>query len=437
MKNILKNLWNRRRANASLFVELIIVSILTWIMADQLVPSLYDTSLPNGYDHDRMAIISVACLPDNAPQYDAAMDSAAMREEAAAGIHAKIRAYEAVEHATEMGEYPFPGGESNSSKTYVAENPADDSVYMFSPNYMFVPADDDFFLTYGIEAEPGSPSAAELSKRNMLANNELVITRLVAETFWPGQNAVGKHLITSDSWSGTDTVTMTVVGVVNDVRWTNMHRAYTVVFNGGGYQPAGDMLTVMVRIRPGIDMDDFLAGFRDWAKSNLRLGNYYFKSAMSYNEMMDDTLRSYNVYTERRQVYLFSTFFLLSLLLGTIGCFWLQSRKRVAEIGIRRSFGARRGDIVGMILGEAVTLATLAFLTGIAIYLQFALKLGLNEGLRAEDLDDWSWISNFWQHFAIISLIVYAIIILCVVVGTLIPAVNASRVNVTDALRDE
>lgn len=197
------------------------------------------------------------------------------------------------------------------------------------------------------------------------------------------------------------------------------------------------MLTVMVRIRPGIDMDDFLAGFRDWAKSNLRLGNYYFKSAMSYNEMMDDTLRSYNVYTERRQVYLFSTFFLLSLLLGTIGCFWLQSRKRVAEIGIRRSFGARRGDIVGMILGEAVTLATLAFLTGIAIYLQFALKLGLNEGLRAEDLDDWSWISNFWQHFAIISLIVYAIIILCVVVGTLIPAVNASRVNVTDALRDE
>lgn len=437
MKNAIKNLWNRRRVNAWLFVELIIVTILTWFMVDQLVPSLYDTSLPNGYDHDRMAIVTIESLPENALQYDAAMDSSDVREDAAKSIHAKIRAYEGVEYATEMGEFPFPGGENNYTKTYIAEHPVNDSVYMFSPNYMFVPANEDFFLTYGIEAEDGSPSALELSKRNMIANNEMVITRQVAETFWPDQNAVGKHFKTNNPWNGSDTAMMTVVGVVNNVRWTNMHRAYSVVFTGGGFQDVGDRLNIVVRIRPGIDMDDFLMGFRDWAKGNLRLGNYYFKSMISYNEMMDDTLRSYNVYTERRQVYLFSIFFLFSLLLGTIGCFWLQSRKRVEEIGIRRSFGAHRGNIVRMILGEAVVLATSAFVTGIAIYLQFALKLGLNRGLREEDLDDWSWITNFWQHFAIICIIVYVIIILCVAIGTLIPAINASRVNVTDALRDE
>ena len=126
-------------------------------------------------------------------------------------------------------------------------------------------------------------------------------------------------------------------------------------------------------------------------------------------------------------------------MLGTIGCFWLQTRKRVEEIGVRRAYGARRRHIVGMLLGESAVLATVSVLIGDLIYLQWALKYGLdagfgnNSGLNVLD----NWVSHFGEHFLIISAIVYAIILVCVLIGTLIPAISASRVNVTDALRDE
>ena len=48
-----------------------------------------------------------------------------------------------------------------------------------------------------------------------------------------------------------------------------------------------------------------------------------------------------------------------------------------------------------------------------------------------------NWVSNFWEHFGIVSLIVYALIIICVIIGTLLPALKLSRINPVDALRDE
>ena len=49
----------------------------------------------------------------------------------------------------------------------------------------------------------------------------------------------------------------------------------------------------------------------------------------------------------------------------------------------------------------------------------------------------YTWVSHFWQHFAIVSAIVYAIILICVVIGTWLPARRVSRINAVDALRDE
>ena len=56
-----------------------------------------------------------------------------------------------------------------------------------------------------------------------------------------------------------------------------------------------------------------------------------------------------------------------------------------------------------------------------------------NNGLNLVD----NWINHFGQHFIIVSAIVYLIIIVAVIIGTLIPAVKAASVNPVDALRDE
>ena len=92
-----------------------------------------------------------------------------------------------------------------------------------------------------------------------------------------------------------------------------------------------------------------------------------------------------------------------------------------------------------MLMGESVVLATLAFIIGDILYLQYALKAGFNNGYtnnNAYNVID-TWVTHFGEHFAVISAIVYIIIIICVVVGTWIPAARVSRISTVDSLREE
>ena len=52
LKLILKNLWARRRRNVWLLAELILVSIVTWIILDPVIVTTYDRSIPLGHDYE-------------------------------------------------------------------------------------------------------------------------------------------------------------------------------------------------------------------------------------------------------------------------------------------------------------------------------------------------------------------------------------------------
>lgn len=52
LKLIFKNLWARRRRNGWLLAELILVSIVTWIILDPVIVVTHDRSIPLGYDAD-------------------------------------------------------------------------------------------------------------------------------------------------------------------------------------------------------------------------------------------------------------------------------------------------------------------------------------------------------------------------------------------------
>lgn len=92
-----------------------------------------------------------------------------------------------------------------------------------------------------------------------------------------------------------------------------------------------------------------------------------------------------------------------------------------------------------MLVGESVALATAAFLLGDIIYYQYALKEGLATGheINVRFIAAENWIDNFGEHFAIVSAIIYVIIIMCIIIGTYFPARHVSRIEPVDALRDE
>ena len=63
-KLIWKNLWARRRKNGWLLAELILVSIISWVVLDPVIVVTHDRNIPLGYDAERFASFHWAhCSP--------------------------------------------------------------------------------------------------------------------------------------------------------------------------------------------------------------------------------------------------------------------------------------------------------------------------------------------------------------------------------------
>lgn len=435
-KLIFKNLWSRRSRNGWIFVELVIVTIILFVLVDKLAVSLYDSSLPLGYDADRLCVVTVGGLKKSHPKFVKERHDSTSRVDDVMFLKNKIKSMPEVENATvSMWQYIHcPGGNSNQMASGDA---AKDSVNITTLiTYNFHPGQN-FFETYGIKAVEGSPSAEELSKMSY-ADNDVVLTKSYVDRFYPGENVVGKTVFTTD-WDWTDNIQYRVVGVVEDMRFRSSYRVGDMAFFPTTKYYFYFMATFVVRLKEGVDPAAFAADLNKRKSSEFVAGNMYVKSAQPLNDMITLIEQDSGVTSQRRLQMALCLFFLINLCLGVIGTFWLQTRTRTEEAGVMRSFGARRWDIRRMLLGEGLVLSTLSVLVGCLIYLQVALKNGLYENpikfFTLEVLD--SWVTHFGEHFIIISLLCYVVITFTVLVGIYLPARNISNVNPIDALRDE
>lgn len=436
----IKNIWNNRRANAWIFMELVIISIVSWIIIDPVAVAISDASMPMGYDTDRLLVAEIATLDPLADGYDPARDSVDVNREDIRTLMMKVRNHPAVEAATNDFGFDLPGSISNSLDSPRSGNVAVDTVVGLS-NVFLYPRGEDYFQTMGIKSSSGSASAEELSDMENYGLDRLIITREMGEIYWPGENAVGKKFVRKVEENG-DTAYATVVGVVDGIRHQRPYRSYCAIFKCGDRLLSDEPLHfmhVVIRLKDNRNIDEQCREIAEWGAREMSVGNFFLRDIDTYEAYLEKTDIQLGIPNQLKIGYILAGFFLVNLVLGMVGTFWLQTRKRMAEMGIRRAFGARRGDIAARLVGENVILATVASLAGFLLYWQYALRNGVdtgyinNGGINVVD----NWVGNFGEHFLIVSAIVYVLIIICVVAGTLVPALNISRVEIVDALRSK
>ena len=204
---------------------------------------------------------------------------------------------------------------------------------------------------------------------------------------------------------------------------------------------AASVECILVRLKAGVDADAFCEQLRPTMQKELRSGKTYVGEVETLDHLVEQDFRhsGYTGYL-RRQISL-AIFFMVNLCLGTIGTFWLQTRKRKEEIGIRRSFGASRLRIMGEFLTEGFVLTTICHIVGCFLFLQYAISFGLSRGLMRTDMPlshiNDSWLNHFAPHFLAVGIFIYLIILLTVSIGIAIPAWNICRKKPVEALRDE
>jgi predicted permease len=124
---------------------------------------------------------------------------------------------------------------------------------------------------------------------------------------------------------------------------------------------------------------------------------------------------------------LVGAFGVLGLVLASVGVYGVVAysvSQRTHEIGIRTALGAQRSNVLGMVLKQGMTMASIG--TGIGVVLAFLLFRGLHSvlyGVKSTDLATLAAVS------ALLLAVVFA--------ASYVPAVRATRVDPVVALREQ
>lgn len=430
LKIILKNLWARRSRNGWLLAELILVSIVSWIILDPVIVVTHDRNIPLGYDADRLCLVSLGALQPQAPGYDAQAEDSTVLMNTYLNMVRRVKDFPGVELAAPLLGFCYPNSQGSSNSSMRAEGDTLDVSTM----WMFFLPHTGFFETYGFRSGKGM-TPGELSDYDY-TKNDIVLTENAAERFFGTKDAHNKRC-----WnvSRNDTTVMPVIGTVGTFKTQSEWRPVPVLFTpmlsvDMSYIP--EHAQILVRIKEGVSMNRFLHEFRPWMVKELRAGNLFARSVRSYEKLIADGEYAGSTSIYHRNLAM-AGFFLINLCLGVIGTFWLQTRTRREEVGVILSFGGTPRDIVRLLMGEGAVMTFIAVLVGCLLYLQYALKEGLEKGQNWVDTTEVYWVTDFTQHFLVVSLIVFVIMLVVVLVGICIPARRISRIPPTEALRDE
>ena len=438
MNQTIKNFWANRRQNAWIVVEIALVAVLSFYFLDYFVVSFYDTHLcrPAGdFERDHLVVGQVGVSPQAASP-----DSTG--EVSLANLYAlrdKVRALPEVQYAGLPVD--FVGEGYSRLSTFRAEA---DTTRRCGAHSMIFLLGEQFFETQGLTPVKGSPSAEKLS--NECPADGAVITRSMALALFGTDQAVGRRIVETDydgdavQHGPADRIVAryTVFGVVEDFR-LKPHERYAYVVLKRVTAVSTNTPRMLIRLRPGEDADEFVIRQNSADRQlDLMTGEYGLAVVRTYTEYQEQLSANES---DNMVFYVMGTFvalLLLNVVLGTLGTFWLQIRKRTEDIGVMRSFGAKRSNVFWMLWREAALLTFVASVIGWVIWLQFAINTGLATGFTMTGTgQETDWVNTFWLHYLIICAIQYVLLLAIVTLGMVVPTFRAMYKRPVEALRHE
>jgi putative ABC transport system permease protein len=241
-----------------------------------------------------------------------------------------------------------------------------------------------------------------------------VINQAMAETYWPNQDPLGKHLKlspTASSWT-------TVVGIVADARAESLENPRIPEIYSSLYQKGARLLAIF--LRGNLDAGAIPEQVREQVQSVDPTIPVF--SAQTLRQVVSDSLSQ-----RRLSMEMVGLFALTALLLAAIGIYGVISymvSERTHEIGIRLALGAQNGNILHMVLHQGLRLAMTGAAVGlVAALIVSQLMAGLLYDVRPTDP----------LTFAAVALLLIAVALL----ACYIPARRAARVAPLVALRYE
>jgi putative ABC transport system permease protein len=243
-----------------------------------------------------------------------------------------------------------------------------------------------------------------------------IVSRAMARTFWPGQDAIGKTVglpIRSDN--------MTVIGIVADVKHLTLRESPgPEIYVPYTQKPWPSMATMHVAVRTRGEPASAAASFRAaiaGVDPDLPLAH-----VATLSQIVDDAVAQ-----PRFSMILIGAFGVLAVVLACVGLYGTVSYAvidRRQEIGIRIALGAQRRDILGIVLRQGMRLTAAGIAIGlVGAFVALRMMAGFLYGVEPTDA----------PTFAVVS----ALLLGVALVACYVPARRAMRVDPATAMRSD
>ena len=185
-----------------------------------------------------------------------------------------------------------------------------------------------------------------------------LVSEAMARRYWPDGDPIGRRIRIGNAGDSVPSRWMTIVGVVGDVKhWSLTEQPQEELYVPLEQQPARNFVFVA---RVESERSPTIAALRDvlYAVDPLQPSRW-----QPLRSLVDSTIAE-----PRFRSLLIAAFAAVAVTLAVVGLYGLISfgvTQRTRELGVRVALGARRGDIIGLVLRDGVRLAVIGVAIGV------------------------------------------------------------------------
>jgi len=352
IKHLFKLMWNRKRKNFLMMLEIFISFIVLFVALSILIFNIKNYSKPLGFSHKNVWLITMEWKDMEREEIAETLKQMKFVMEGYPEIEGNSlsRCYLFMPYTTSNGDFNYEGKE-----TTIDYLMGEDEF----PNVMDVKILDGRWFN---------------DSDNAFNKIPVIINRNTEKNLFQGESALGK--IFADNYDDSKKE-FEVIGIIDDFRNTGQFStSKNVMFQRINLNDDIDNIKyirdsmlnrMLLKVKPGTGAD-----FEEILMKQLNLVAKGF-------DLKIQTAEDARKFSNKSMIILplilliISGFLVINVALGLFGIIWYNINQRKSEIGLRRALGAPVRNIFIQILGESIVLSTFSIILGLAVAIQFPL----------------------------------------------------------------
>lgn len=394
IKHLFKMIWNRKKRNFLVIIEIFLSFLVLFAIAVIVIAGLKNYNSPLGFSYE-----NVWCLRMNwyGGFFDEDYDTRGMVD----NIMTELKNHSEIENFTwTISNTPYSGSGWSSGITLNGRQ--------FYYDMFFT--DDQFMDVMNLQLLEGR----WFSRADDAATiKPVIINRMMKEDIFDGKDMIGETFSDDDR-------EYKVIGIVENYRYHGEfdNPRYGIFERNILSDTSSEMGSrILMRMRPETPIE-----FEERLLERLQAIVPGWRLSI---DQLTDKREGY--YRERfiplTMFAIVAGFLVFNVALGLFGILWQSINRRRKEIGVRRAFGARAGDISKLIWGEAIVMSTFSIIIGAFLAIQVPI-LGVFGS---------TGIGNSLMAIVAAALLIFILVTIC----ALYPSRLASRIQPATALHDE